>query len=296
MARPGRTERGVGRGVLERVDEDLDVDRSSRIGPHRRQALVDDKGAGMSVETGADLLIGQPVVEGDEGHAGRGRPEQRQGEGQMVPPEVDDGRGAVGFETTRGRPRPLGQPAVAETDTVGRDRRAITHPRMGHLEDETDMHVRCGLRPSVRGGQRLGALERELVAPDGQAPRRLAWCRGPRWCRPRRRTACPRRPPSDPAWMPLGRLRRRPRPRERPRRSGPGHRRGPGSRSPRHRSPRCAAGSRPSLPCCVPSARVGPRRRADVGREKPPHGNRIRAHHWPGRARRPSSDPSSGRP
>ena len=118
----------------------------------------------MGLDLGRELLGSQPVVERDEGDPGTGRPEQGHRVGEVVGPEVDHRWDAELREPVRRRPRVLGERGMVEGRTVDRDGVPVGEPGVGHVENEAEMHGAL----SVRGGKRLGALDLEGLAVEGE--------------------------------------------------------------------------------------------------------------------------------
>ena len=134
----------------------------------------------------AQLLVGEPVIDRDERLAGQRRAEQGDRDGLGV--EVDHGHLLAGQAGQHGAGPPGAGGQFGHGGAVGQraERDPVAHAVGGHLEEHPDVHV----RRSVRGGQRFGVLEPEVLGADGERLPRPPWSRAARVRRSRRCTAC----------------------------------------------------------------------------------------------------------
>jgi hypothetical protein len=84
-----------------------------------------------------ELVVAEPVVEGNEGDTREGRPEEGDGVGEMVGAQVEDGR--VALEPAGGGVGQAQQPGGGQRAAACGHRRPVAG-RGRHLEDHADIH------------------------------------------------------------------------------------------------------------------------------------------------------------
>lgn len=123
-------------------------------------ALGDDEGPAEGLEQLVQLLVGEPVVQGDEGHLGGGGRKEREGEGQAVGAHEGEHVGAV--DQGRARPGAGQQLGRGQRVVPGLERDLVGTPGRRHVREQEEVHVRW---PVSR--RRAGAWP-----PSARAPRR----------------------------------------------------------------------------------------------------------------------------
>jgi len=169
---------GVDEGVLARdgpgdgrrqLTLGHDVLRTAGPEPLDLVVVRDHQSVGHAPDDPDELLVGGPVIDRCEGHAGQGGTEEGDGEHVGVEAEVADRLGTALLEVEGGPSRALEELGGGDAAVVGAEDDPLGVALGCHLEQHGDVHARASFAQS-EAGSGLAPLTARIVSPTEMDP------------------------------------------------------------------------------------------------------------------------------